>query len=129
MKADAATVDARALETDPERASPYRFIPVRWQRRFVIVPLASISRIDACNNHVTIVAERSYLHRETLEALCNRLPPETFVRVHRSHVVNRTAVRELAPGAHGEYRLMFRDGSTLTSGRTYRDVVQRAFWL
>jgi two-component system response regulator AlgR len=123
MRADAAIVDA------PEPASPYRFLPVRWQRHFVIVPLDAISRIDACNNHVTIVAGRSYLHRETLEGLCSRLPAEAFVRIHRSHVVNRAAVRELALQAHGEYLLTFRDGSTLTSGRTYRDVVQRAFGL
>jgi DNA-binding LytR/AlgR family response regulator len=128
MRADAAIVDARVVEATEPRA-PYRFIPVRWQRRFVIVPLHTISRIDACNNHVTIVAERSYLHRETLAALCDRLPREAFVRVHRSHVVNRAAVCELAPGAHGEYRLTFRDGNTLLSGRTYRDVVQRAFGL
>lgn len=104
-------------------------LPVRWQARFVIVPLASIVRIDACDNHVTIVADRSYPHRSTLAALAARLPGDAFVQVHRSHVVNLAAVRELRARAHGEYLLGLRDGSSLVSGRSFRGKVESAFGL
>ena len=108
-------------------AAAPNFLPVRWQARFVIVPFASIVRIDACDNHVTIVADRSYPHRSTLAALAARLPGDAFVQVHRSHVVNLAAVRELRARAHGEYLMNLCDGSSLVSGRAFRDAVQRAF--
>lgn len=110
-------------------AAAPNFLPVRWQARFVIVPFASIVRIDACDNHVTIVADRSYPHRSTLAALAARLPGDAFVQVHRSHVVNLAAVRELRARAHGEYLLGLRDGSSLVSGRSFRGKVESAFGL
>jgi len=52
-----------------------------------------------------------------------------FLRVHRSHAVNLTLVRELRPQLHGEYVVALADRTELTSGRSYRSRIQRAFGL
>jgi len=109
--------------------SGYRFLAVRWQNRYAIVPLAEIVRIEAHCDRVRIHAGRTYAYRETLTGVCSRLPADTFVRVHRSHVVNVLFVRELRPRTHGEYLLSLADGTTLVSGRACRDVVEKAFGL
>ena len=108
---------------------PYRFLAVRWQRRFVIVPIASIVRIDACDDRVVVVAERSYPHHETLARVCARLAGDAVVRVHRSHAVNVDAIREARARRHGEYALALRDGSVIVSGRAWRDDVEAALRL
>jgi len=50
-----------------------------------------------------------------------------FTRIHRSHAVNIGAVRELRPLLHGEYRLTLANRVEVTSGRSYRGVIQAAF--
>jgi DNA-binding LytR/AlgR family response regulator len=104
-------------------------LAVRLPGRWVIVPLASIVRIEACNERVSIVAERAYPHRETLSALCARLPAHSFVRVHRSHAVNVAAIVEARSRGRGEYALRLRDGSAIVTGRRYRGEVEAALGL
>ena len=104
-------------------------LAIRLPGRYVIVPLASIVRIEACSERVCVVAERAYLHRETLSSLCARLPAHSFVRIHRSHAVNVGAIIEARARGHGEYALALRDGSAIVSGRRYRDAVEAALGL
>jgi two-component system, LytTR family, response regulator len=108
-------------------ARPQERLAIRWQRRIVIVPIASIVRLEACDDHVLVCADRPYRHRETLTDLCARLPPGTMLRVHRSHAISVAAVRELHPRHHGEYALSLADGSTVVSGRAYRSAIEAAF--
>lgn len=104
-------------------------IAVRSVNRIVIVPVATIIRLEAEDNYVRLWAERAWLHKETLSGLMTRLDPACFARVHRSHAVSVQAVRELKPQPHGEYEIVLADGTTVTSGRSYRAQVQDAFGL
>ncbi len=113
----------------PVAAAPVTRIAVKSVNRIVIVPIADIIRIEAEDNYVRLWADRPYLHKETLTALIARLPPLEFLRVHRSHAVNVRAVRELRPLSHGEYQIALTDGTELTSGRSYRALIQAMFGL
>ncbi|GIK87496.1 MAG: hypothetical protein BroJett026_29770 [Betaproteobacteria bacterium] len=104
-------------------------IAVRSLGRIVIVPVHEIVRLEAEDNYVRIWADRPYLHKETLTGLCARLDPDDFLRVHRSHAVNMRVVRELHPRLHGEFRIVLANGTEITSGRSYRSAIQRAFGL
>ena len=104
-------------------------IAVRSLSRIVIVPVHEIVRLEAEDNYVRIWADRPYLHKETLTGLCARLDPDAFLRVHRSHAVNLRLVRELHPLLHGEFRIALGNGTEITSGRSYRASIQRAFGL
>ena len=120
--------------TDPPNAakrnpSPLQRIAVRSLNRIVIVRVDAIVHLTAEDNYVRIWADRPYLHKATLTRLVANLDPQRFLRVHRSHVINLDAVRELRPQAHGEYLLVLRDGTEITSGRSYRADVQLAFGL
>jgi len=93
------------------------------------VQVDDIIRLEAEDNYVRIWADRLYLHKETLTSLCARLDPAKFLRVHRSHAVNLNLVRELRPQLHGEYLIVLAGGTEITSGRSYKAEVQRAFLL
>jgi two-component system LytT family response regulator len=104
-------------------------IAVRVRNRIVIVPTADIRRVDAEGNYVRLSTDRTWLHKETLTGLCERLDPAEFLRVHRSHAVNLRYLRELEPMTHGEFRIRLVDGSELVSGRAYREAIRRALGL
>jgi two-component system LytT family response regulator len=104
-------------------------IAVRSLSRIVIVPVHDVVRLEAEDNYVRIWADRPYLHKETLTGLCAKLDPSEFLRVHRSHAVNLRLVRELHPMLHGEFRIVLANGAEITSGRSYRQAIQRAFGL
>jgi len=119
-------VDAPSPPSAETRA-PLRLIAVRSLNRIVIVRVETIAHLTAEDNYVRIWADRPYLHKATLTRLVAGLDPQRFLRVHRSHAINLDAVRELHPQAHGEYLIVLRDGTEITSGRSYRADVQRAF--
>jgi len=84
-----------------------------------------IEWIDARGNYAAVhVAGRAHLVRETMKALEAKLDPATFVRVHRSAIVNLDQVRRLEPYAHGEYTITLRDGSTLRTSRAHSAKLQ-----
>jgi two-component system, LytTR family, response regulator len=85
-----------------------------------LVPVEEVDWIDAAGNYARLhVGGRTHLVRETMTELESRLDPNRFVRVHRSIIVNVERVTTVEPYAHGEYVLTIRDGTRLTSSRTY----------
>jgi two-component system LytT family response regulator len=85
-----------------------------------LLPAADIVRIEADGNHVVVHAKQaSFRCRSTLESLADRLDPQQFVRVHRSHVVRIDSIAEITPWFHGDYKLRLSDGSELSWSRRY----------
>ena len=86
--------------------------------RFVNVP--DIQWIEARGNYLRLhLAQARYLVRETLRDFSARLDPTSFVRIHRSIVVNLRAIASVEPHFHGEYVLTLTSGHRLQSSRTY----------
>jgi two-component system LytT family response regulator len=50
-----------------------------------------------------------------------KLKPYGFIRIHRSVVVNISAVEEIQPLSTGEYRLRVKGGQEYLVTRTYKD--------
>lgn len=106
--------EIRALRGPGER------LVVRDGYRITFVPVEDIDWIDAAGNYVRVhAAGRTHLLRETMKAVESRLSPDRFVRVHRSAIVNVQRIAQMEPHFHGEYVLTLRDGTKLTSSRSY----------
>jgi two-component system LytT family response regulator len=96
-------------------------ILVRAGDRSLFVPASDVDWIEAEANYVRIHAgAQSYLLRESIGAIGDRLDPKRFRRIHRSAIVNLDRVKELQPWFHGEHRLLLKDGTELRVSRTYR---------
>jgi two-component system LytT family response regulator len=94
--------------------------------RVVFIDVDDIDWIAAADNYVRVHAGReSHLLHATMNNLENRLDPDKFLRVHRSAIVNVRRIKELHPMFHGEYQIILKDGAQLTSGRGYRENLQR----
>ena len=102
-----------------ERGYATRFV-VRNDGRLSFVRVQDVDWIDSAGNYVRLHAGgRSHLLRETMKAIEARLNPATFVRVHRSAIVNVDRIASLEPYFHGEYVVTMRDGTKLTSSRSH----------
>ena len=60
-----------------------------------------------------------------MKDLTEKLDPSTFLRIHRSIIVNIDSIADLSPLFHGEFLVRLNDGTELTSNRNFRDDLQR----
>lgn len=85
-----------------------------------------IDYLQAARNYVSVYADgREYILRETMANLEARLPAETFVRTHRSYIVNIDRIREIR-SLDSAYRVFLDNGADVPLSRGYRDRL-RAF--
>jgi two-component system LytT family response regulator len=100
--------------------SRHRFA-VRCQERTVFVNSEEIDWICGANNYAELhVGKSTYLLRETITVLAERLPASHFLRISRSLIVNVDRIKECQPKGCGAYTIVLRDGMELSVGRTYR---------
>ena len=84
--------------------------------------------IEAERDYVRLhVGARSYLVRDSIRALVERLDPEAFVRIHRSAVVQRDRVAQLAPRPGGGLTAVLTTGARPAVGRSHAAAVRRLF--
>jgi two-component system LytT family response regulator len=95
-------------------------------RHLDVVRVDDIDWVEAADNNVIVhVGEERHRFRRTMEEVLERLPPDRFVRVHRSTIVNLNRVRQVHAWFHGNYLLVLDGGTKLTTGRQFRDQLMR----
>ena len=101
---------------------------VRIGSRIEIVRVDEVQWISAAGDYTELhTRERSYLLRETMNSLDEKLDPRQFLRIHRSRIVRLESLRELRILGDGEYIAKLHDGSEHRSSRTYAEVLES--WL
>lgn len=101
-----------------------------WIRRaggdFVRLEAAAIDYAVVEEDYVRIFAgERSYLLRESIRGLLGRLDPEEFIQVHRSALIRRSELTEVARSRLGRAEVRLRGGQRLPLGRVHGKAIQR----
>jgi two-component system, LytTR family, response regulator len=101
-------------------------LSIKSAGRITFLSVDEIDWIEAADNYVQVHAGReSHLLHATMNSLEGRLDPDKFLRIHRSAIVNIGRIKELHSMFHGEYRIVLKDGTRLTSGRGYRENLQK----
>jgi two-component system LytT family response regulator len=110
------------LETLAAPRSGMKRLAVRSGARTAFVELDDVDWIEAAENYVRLHAgQTSHLAHVAMNTLEKSLDPATFLRIHRSIIVNVGRIRELEPSAHGEYVVTLANGVRVRSGRTYHE--------
>jgi len=127
LAAPASNAVATALPL-PLAKGPLRRLVVKTTKgRLRFVKTVDVAWVAAEGNYARVhVAGSDYLLRETLTAFETQLDKESFVRIHRSTIVNLDHVRELEPLSHGQYAVVLDEGTRLTLSRRFRDHFERA---
>lgn len=101
-------------------------IPVKTNGRVIFINVPEIDWVGSADNYVELhVGTHSHLIRDTLTKMEQQLPPDNFVRISRTAIVNVDRVQELQPLFHGEYSITLRTGVKLTLSRSHRDQLAR----
>jgi two-component system LytT family response regulator len=97
-------------------------LSIKEQECIVFVPVEQVLWIEAANKYVAIhTGDRTYIARQTIQSLEDELDPRQFVRIHRSILVRKAAVRGLHPLFHGDYIVRLVNGAEVTLSRTFRE--------
>jgi two-component system LytT family response regulator len=124
-------IDSRILslleDLKGDKRYPDRLI-VKSGGRVFFLRAEEIDWVEAAGNYVRLHARNeSHLLRESMKNMEAKLDPKTFVRIHRSAIVNVDRIKELEPWFHGEYIVIMRDGTRLTSSRVFSDRLTALF--
>jgi two-component system LytT family response regulator len=115
-----------APDTTSEPAEYQDRFLVRTAERNFFVPAAEVLYLEATGNVVTLhTLSQPHTLRTPLSQLESRLDPATFLRIHRSCIINVDHIREFKHWAHGEYVFRMDNGAHVTSSRSYSAVIQQ----
>ena len=127
---DALQSQLRAL-LDPNTATPptappptayLERIAVEMRGQIRVVPVEQVDFIAADGPYAEIHAgEETFVIRQPMQTLEDRLDPTRFFRIHRSTIVQLDRVEVLLVAGGGDYAVKLRDGTRLRVSRARRD--------
>ncbi len=92
---------------------------VKTGTKIDVVPVETIVKIEAQDDYVEIhTADRKYLKNDTMNYLEKVLPPNTFSRVHRSHIINLNHIEKIEKYGKESYIVKLKDSSTVNVSKS-----------
>ncbi|MBJ7526337.1 MAG: response regulator transcription factor [Sphingomonadaceae bacterium] len=99
---------------------------VSHRAELIRVSVADIERVEAERDYMRLHTNgRSYLLHQTISALEQRLDPERFQRIHRSHIVRSDLITGLRHEGGGVWQALLGEEHTMRIGRKYLADVKR----
>jgi two-component system LytT family response regulator len=105
---------------------------IRTKGRILFLDPRDVIAVQVEGNYVLLQHRSgSYLLRELLSTVAEKLKPYGFIRIHRSVLVNTSFVEEIQPYLTGSCSLRIRGGTEYTVTRTYRKNLKSLaeFWI
>lgn len=105
--------------------SPYLTkLSIKSHGKILLLPTSDIFWIEAKGNYLQIQTNQQMLiYRGTIKYLESKLDPSSFIRVHRSSIINVSVIKELQLVSHHRYTLLLRSGVAFDVGKTFRSRV------
>ncbi len=103
-------------------------ITVSNGRKYTPISVGDIFYFTAESPYLAIrLADKRYLHNETLKSINEKLDKMKFVRVHKSTIVNLEKIVSYKSRLNGDYDLRLENGDEIRLSRTYRAEFKRRF--
>jgi two-component system LytT family response regulator len=127
---------AKLIEVLPQlqklSRSQYPRVAIKTKGRILFINPGDVVTVQAEGNYVLLQRESgSYLLRESISEVAEKLKPYGFIRIHRSVLVNTSYVEEIKAYVTGEYGLRVKGGREYTVTRTYKKNLKSLaeFWI
>jgi len=125
-------IGSRNSDTLPERFAAatgrreaLRRLYVRVGGRIIPVPVEKILHCEARGDYVALhTADGCYVVNTSVEYLAERLSPESFVRIHRSSIVNLEAVEAFERHDEKRVRARLTNGTTVVASRAWSSALR-----
>lgn len=110
----------KQIEVYPSR------ILIKANKKMLFVDTADIYWLEASGDYIKIhLKGNNYLVNDSINNFENKLDPQMFIRVHRSHIVNVKFITEFKPYFNGEYILLMANGQEVKLSRSYKDKIKK----
>lgn len=95
-------------------------VTVKTHDGWIPVPFAEVKYIEVKDRKTYVVADGfSGIHKNSLQNFEFLLPRESFVRCHRSFIVNVHHIQEIYPDTHSTFMLSMDDGTRIPVSQSY----------
>jgi two-component system LytT family response regulator len=102
------------LQETPKLPSQTERIVVKNGGKIKIIPLATIQYLEAADDYVKIITpEGAFLKARTMSFYEKNLPADTFVRIHRSYIVNIQEITRIDPYEKESHLAILKSGARL----------------
>src|SRR5882672_1528718 len=116
------TAQLQALLSGSGAANPPSYlerIAVEMRGQVRVVPAADIDYISASGPYAELhVGDKTFVIRERMQTLEERLDPAVFMRIHRSAIGRLDRIDALLREAGGDYGVKLKNGTRLSVSRT-----------
>ena len=90
------TVVPEVVETALQSALQSNRIVVKDNGKIKIIPVTQVHYLEAADDYVKIItAEGHFLKKKTMQYFEDSLPPEEFIRIHRSYIINAQLITRI----------------------------------
>ena len=84
------------VETALQTTTTNNRIVVKDNGKIKIIPIAQVQYLEAADDYVKIItAEGSFLKKKTMQHFEDSLPPQEFIRIHRSYIINAALITRI----------------------------------
>lgn len=115
---------AKFIEALPQLQKPstaHPTIAIKAKGRILFISPGDVVAVQAEGNYVSLRRESdSYLLRESISMVAEKLKPYGFIRIHRSALVNTAFVVEIRPYSGGKYSLRVKGGKEYAVTSSYK---------
>ena len=95
-----------------ETSGPQERFFVKTGSRIDVIPVEDIIHVEAQDDYVELhTAKGRFLKKETMNRLELQLPPEKFIRVHRSHIIRVDQMEKLEKYGKESYMVILKNGA------------------
>lgn len=118
----AAPENDRLISAESRQTAPFlERLVIKSSGKVYFLRFDEIIWIEACDYFVKIhTSDKTHMVRESLKTMENRLPESSFLRIHRSHMINSQMIRTLEPFFNGDFFITLSNGKTLKGSRNYK---------
>lgn len=103
------------------QAPAVKRIAIKAGEKILFLDAGQVIAAEASGNYVSLQhISGSYLIREPIARIEEKLSPYGFVRIHRGILVNAVFVKEFMRTSGGEYLIRMTSGQEYTVSRTYK---------
>jgi DNA-binding LytR/AlgR family response regulator len=96
-------------------------IAIKAKGKILLINPGDVVAVQAEGNYVSLQREAdSYLLRESISRVAEKLKAYGFIRIHRSWLVNTTFVVEIKPYSTGNYAVRVKGGKEYAVTRAYK---------
>ncbi|HZG73452.1 MAG TPA: LytTR family DNA-binding domain-containing protein [Chondromyces sp.] len=113
----------------PAKPSPIstNFLTIKANDRWYPISYKNIIYLEAESRKTKVQSlQGEGFHKLNLSELELFLPEDSFIRVHRSYIINVNYIKEIHPDSHSTFLLIMTDGTKIPVSQTYSSIFRKA---